>query len=44
MLYIKIKQKHIHKISVIFRLLTDLLRTNLNKKCKIVYVIRIVIK
>ena len=30
-----------HKISVIFRVFTNLLRTNLNKKCKIVYVIRI---
>ena len=42
--HIKIKRKDIHKISVIFRLFTNLLRTNLNKKCKIVYVIRIVIK
>ena len=30
--------------SVIFRLFTNLLRTNLNKRCKNVYVIRIVIK
>ena len=44
MSYLKIKQKDIHKILVIFRLFTNLLRTNLNKKCKIVYVIRIVIK
>ena len=42
-IYIYIKLKNIHKI-VIFRLFTNLLRTNLNKKCKIVYVIRIVIK
>ena len=41
---IKINRKDIHKISVIFRLFTNLLRTNLNKKCKIVYVIRMVIK
>ena len=31
-------------ISVIFRLFTNLLWTNLNKKCKIVYVIRICMK
>ena len=41
---IKIKQKNIHKISVIFRLFTNLLRTNLNKQCKVVYLIRIIIK
>ena len=40
----KIKQKDIHKISVIFRLFTNLLWINLNKMSKIVYVIRIVIK
>ena len=44
MSYTEIKRKDIHKISVIFRLFTNLLRTNLNKKCKIVYVIKIVIK
>ena len=33
-----------HKILVIFQLFMELLQTNLNKKCKIVYVIRIVIK
>ena len=43
MSYIKIKQKDIHKVSAIFQLFTNLLRTNLDKKCKIVYVIRIVI-
>ena len=36
-----IKLKDIHKI-VIFRLFTNLLRTNLNKKCKSIYVIRTV--
>ena len=40
----KMSRKDIHKISIIFRLFTNLLRTNLNKKCKTVYVIRIVIK
>ena len=44
MSYLKIKQKDIHKILVIFRLFMNLLPTNLNKKCKIVYVIAIVIK
>ena len=44
MSHTKIKQKDLHKIPVIFRLLTNLLRTNLSKKCKIVYAIRIVIK
>ena len=34
MSYLKIKQKDIHKILVIFRLFTNLLRTNLNKKCQ----------
>ena len=38
---IYIKLKDIHKI-VIFRLFTNLLRTNLNKKCKSTYVIRTV--
>ena len=38
---IYIKLKDIHKI-VIFRLFTNLLRTNLNKKCKSIYVIRTV--
>ena len=41
MSYIYIKLKDIHKI-VIFRLFTNLLRTNLNKKCKSMYVIRTV--
>ena len=41
---LKIKQKDIHKILVIFPLFTNLLRTNLKKKHKIIYVIRIVIK
>ena len=44
MSYITIKQKDIHQIPVIFRLFTNLLLTNLNKKCEIVDVIRIVIK
>ena len=45
MSYIKIKQKDVQLyILAIFRLFTNLLLTNLNKKCKIVYVIRIVIK
>ena len=44
MSHIKIKRKHIHKISVTFRLFTNLLRNNLKKKCKTVYVIRIAIK
>ena len=44
MSHTKIKQKVLHKILVLFRLLTNLLRTNLSKKCKIVYAIRIVIK
>ena len=30
-----IKRKDIHKILVMFRLFTNLLRTNLNKKCKL---------
>ena len=38
---IYIKLKDIHKI-VIFRLFANLLRTNLNKKCKSIYVIRTV--
>ena len=38
---IYIKLKDIHKI-VIFRLFTNLLRTNLNKKCKSIHVIRTV--
>ena len=42
MSYINIKRNDIHKILVIFRLFTNFLRTNLNKKCKNVYVIRIV--
>ena len=42
MSHIKIKRKDIHKISIIFRLFTNLLRTNLNKKCKSIYVIRTV--
>ena len=42
--HINIKRKDIPKISVILRLITNLLRTNLNKKYKIGYVIRIVIK
>ena len=41
--YMIFKRKDIHKISVIFRLFTNLLQTNLKKKCKIVYAIRIVI-
>ena len=44
MFHTKIKRKDIHQILVIFRLFTNLLQTNLSKKCKIVYVIRIVIK
>ena len=36
---IYIKLKDIHKI-VIFRLFANLLQTNLNKKCKSIYVIR----
>ena len=39
---IYIKRKDINKILVIFGLFTNILRTNLNKKCKNVYVIRIV--
>ena len=39
---IYIKPKDIHKILVIFRLFTNLLRTNLNKKSKNVHEIRIV--
>ena len=39
---ISFKRKDIHKILVIFRLFTNLLPTNLDKKCKDVYVIRIV--
>ena len=31
---IYIERKDTHKILVIFRLFTNLLRTNLNKKCK----------
>ena len=42
MSYINIKRNDILKILVIFRLFTNFLRTNLNKKCKNVYVIRIV--
>ena len=42
MSYINIERKDIHKILVILRLFTNLLRTNLNKKCKNLYVIRIV--
>ena len=42
MSYINIKRKDIHKILVIFRLFTSLLQTNLNKECKMAYVIRIV--
>ena len=44
MSFINIKRKNINKILVIFRLFTNFLRTNLNKKCKNVYVIRIVYK
>ena len=40
----KIKQKDIHKLLVIFQLFTNLLWTSLNRKCKIVFVIKIVIK
>ena len=42
MSYINIERKDIHKILVIFRLFANLLWTNLNKKCKNVYVIKIV--
>ena len=36
------EKESLKKTSVIFRLFTNLLQTNLNKKCKKIYVIRIV--
>ena len=42
--HIKIKRKDIYKILIIVGLFAKLLRTNLDKKCKIVYVIRKAIK
>ena len=42
MSYIDIERKDIHKTLVIFRLFANLLRTNLNKNCKNVQVIKIV--
>ena len=42
MSHVNIERKDIYEILVIFRLFTNLLRTNLKKKCKNVYVIRIV--
>ena len=41
--YVYIQRKDILKTLVIFQLLTNLLQTNLNKNCKAVYVIRIVL-